>query len=314
VGAAAVAVQARIVLYDIDPATLAPDLDSLTRCLESGARVVVVTPLYGCPVDWDVVDELVARVGALAIEDAAQGYGASWRSRPVGSMGQISVLSFGRGKGWTGGAGGALLLRGNGSKERLDPQCREAARPSEELRTLCLLTAQWMFARPQVYGLPAGMPWLHLGETIYRDASPPRPITRCAATCLEALSAAAAQEAAARRANAAAMLAAVNGGCNLQVVRPLPDAIAGFLRLAVRLPRGLAGFRDATRALSLGIAPSYPSVLGAVPQIRRRLEAGRHHWPGGEELSRSLFTAPTHSLLSVAERNELVRLLLEYRA
>ena len=313
VGAAAVAVGARIVLYDIDPATLAPDLESLTRCLQGGARVVVVTPLYGCPVNWQVIEEVVGRFGALAIEDAAQGHGARWRMRPVGSMGVISVLSFGRGKGWTGGSGGALLLRGNGSRQGLEPQSREVTRPSEELRTLLLLTAQWMFGRPRVYGLPAGVPWLKLGETVYRDASSPRPITRCAATCLEALYAAAAREAEARRANAAAMLVALNGGRRLQAVRPVPDAVPGFLRLPVRLPSGLAGFRNPKRALSLGIAPSYPSVLGAIPQVRARLEAGSRCWPGGEELSRNLFTAPTHSLLSLSERDELVQSLLEYR-
>ena len=124
----------------------------------------------------------------------------------------------------------------------------------------------------------------------------------------------AAQEAEARRTNAAAMLAALDGGCRLQSIRPVPDASPGFLRLPVRLPFGLSGFRDPTRALYLGIAPSYPSVLGVVPQVRARLEAGCHHWPGGEELARSLFTAPTHSLLSAPERDELVQLLLEYRS
>jgi len=100
----------------------------------------------------------------------------------------------------------------------------------------------------------------------------------------------------------------------LQTIRPVPDAVPGFLRLPVRLPFGLAGFRDPTRATCLGIAPSYPSVLDVVPQVRARLEAGGQHWPGGEALSRTLFTAPTHSLLSAAERDELVRLLLAYRA
>jgi len=314
VGAAAVAVGARIVLYDVDPDILQPDLDSLARCLEAGARVVVATPLYGYPVNWQAIEELVSGFGAVAIEDAAQGCGARWRSRPVGSLGSISVLSFGRGKGWTGGAGGALLLRGNGSGQGVGSQSREVTRASEELRTLFLLTAQWMFGRPRVYGLPASVSWLRLGETVYRDASPPRPITRGAATCLEALSAAAARETEVRRANGAAMLAALDGRGPLQTIRPVPDAVPGFLRLPVRLPFGLAGFRDPTRATCLGIAPSYPSVLGVVPQVRARLEAGGQHWPGGEALSRTLFTAPTHSLLSAAERDELVGLLLEYRA
>src|SRR5439155_883687 len=100
VATAAVAVNARIALYDVHPATLAPDLASLTATLAEGARIVVVAPLYGMPVDWDAIEQCVAAFGALAIEDAAQGHGASWRGRPLGSLGRLSVLSFSRGKGW----------------------------------------------------------------------------------------------------------------------------------------------------------------------------------------------------------------------
>ena len=314
VGAAAVGVGARIVLYDIDPATLEPDLESLTRCLQGGARVVVVTPLYGCPVNWQAIEEVVGSFGALAIEDAAQGHGARWRMRPVGSMGVISVLSFGRGKGWTGGSGGALLFRRNSSWRGVETRPQGVKHASDELRTLMHLSAQWLFGRPAVYGLPAGISWLRLGETVYRDAAPPRPITRCAAACLDAVSAAAHQEAEARRSNATVMLTALHAGSRLQTIRPLPDASPGFLRLPVRLPFGLSGFREPRRALRLGIATSYPSVLGVIPQVRARLAPGCNQWPGGEELSRTLFTAPTHSLISATERDALVQVLLEYRA
>ena len=46
---------------------------------------------------------------ADAAEDAAQEAGATLHGRRLGSFGDLSVLSFGRGKGVTGGGGGALL-------------------------------------------------------------------------------------------------------------------------------------------------------------------------------------------------------------
>ncbi|MGH7607775.1 MAG: DegT/DnrJ/EryC1/StrS family aminotransferase, partial [Gemmatimonadales bacterium] len=110
VAAAAVGARARIHCYDLDPNTLGPDFASLRRVLDRGVRVAVFTPLYGYPIDWDGVTQLLAGYGAVAIEDAAQGDHAGWRGRPLGSLGPISVLSFGRGKGWTGGGGGALLV------------------------------------------------------------------------------------------------------------------------------------------------------------------------------------------------------------
>src|SRR5439155_19022642 len=99
VAAAAVGAGVRMALYDVDPATLAPDLDSLTATLAAGAQVVVVAPLYGMPVDWDAIEQRVAPFGAIPIEDAAQGHGAEWRGARLGSGGRLSVLSFGRGKG-----------------------------------------------------------------------------------------------------------------------------------------------------------------------------------------------------------------------
>ncbi|NIN10957.1 MAG: hypothetical protein GTN62_04420, partial [Gemmatimonadales bacterium] len=112
VAAAAVAAEVPISFYDLDPSTLNPDWESLVDRMADGARVVVTAPLYGIPVDHDTLAESVAAYGAAVIEDAAQGFGAAWRGRPLGALGNISVVSFGRGKGWTGGRGGALLLRG----------------------------------------------------------------------------------------------------------------------------------------------------------------------------------------------------------
>ena len=79
--------------------------ESLERALKRGAGVVVVAPLCGIPVDWDRVGRCLAPYGALAVEDAAQGHGAEWRGLPLGGLGTLSVLSFARGKGWTGGRG-----------------------------------------------------------------------------------------------------------------------------------------------------------------------------------------------------------------
>jgi len=313
VGAAAVGARARIRLYDLDPNTLGPDLDSLARVLQQGVRVAVMAPLYGFPVDWGSIEPVLARYGAVAIEDAAQGYQARWRGRLVGSCGRMSVLSFGRGKGWTGGTGGALLLRGAGTRHLLESLALERQGQADELRVVFLLTALWLFGRPGLYAVPAAVPWLGLGETVYREPTPPRLMTRAASACLAALQGAAAREAATRRENGQMMMAAIRPETKVQTIRIHPDAEPGFLRLPVRLPRGFAGFENPQRALRLGILPSYPSVLGVLPQVRACMDGALDHWPGGEELSRTLFTIPTHSLLTEQERRDAVRMLLGYR-
>jgi hypothetical protein len=316
VAAAAVSERARLSFYDIDPNTLAPDLSSLERALQHGARVAVVAPLYGFPVDWGAIAAVLDSYGAIGVEDAAQGGHGDWRGRLVGSLGPISVLSFGRGKGWTGGSGGALLVRDQDPWHGLaDALVAEAPGPRgspAELRVLGGLAAQWALGRPTWYAIPRAIPWLHLGETIYRDPAAPGPMTRAASACLAATWPVAAHEAAARRQSAAAVLEGIGFSTAIRPIAPLPGATPGYLRLPLRLARGLCGFPQPAAVTRLGLARSYPSVLAAIPQVRPLLDGGPSGWPGAAELVRTLWTVPTHSLVTPPERSLLVHQLQAY--
>jgi len=306
VASAAVAAGARITLYDVDPATLAPDLDSLTLTLSGGARIVVAAPLYGMPIAWEALEACTAAFGAVIIEDAAQGHGALWRDRPLGSLGQLSVLSFGRGKGWTGAAGGALLLR-RGSDPR-GPEGDKAGPWREpgaliECRVLLRAAAQTMFAHPSLYSLPAALPWLHLGETRYHDAEAPACMTRTAAALLESTREIAAREAITRRANAEFLLERLPSDGSLRRICAPVGSVPGYLRLPIRTRRGLIDFENPADARRLGIMRSYPGTLATLPSVRERLVPVTRRWPGAEDLVRQLVTFPTHSLLDAQDRD-----------
>src|SRR5205823_9074846 len=112
--------------------------------------------------------------------------GGRLHDRRLGAFGEISVLSFGRGKGTTTGHGGALLLRGdraesNGLAARAE---LHPARRGEGAREIVALGAQWLLARPELYSLPSSIPMLRLGEMVYRAASEPRVMARAAAAVL----------------------------------------------------------------------------------------------------------------------------------
>ena len=67
--------------------------------------------------------------------------------------------------------------------------------PFSNVIVLFKIFAQWLLGRPGVYGLPAAIPWLGLGETRYRDPQTPSRMTRAAASLLERTRLAALQEA-----------------------------------------------------------------------------------------------------------------------
>jgi perosamine synthetase len=290
VATAAVGAELRIELYDLDPDTLAPDWDSVRRALRAGARIVVLAPLYGYPFDWAPVEALAREHGALLVEDAAQGAGALWDGKPIGSFGALSVLSFGRGKGWTGGARGALLVRGPDA-----PVTDEEPAPARGGRALALALALLLVGRPALYGLPHAVPFLHLGETRYLQPSPGLGMPAAAAALALATHGIAAAEVAQRRRTAAMLRAAVADVPGIREMTVPAGSAPGFLRLPIRIPGGAGGGSGARALGRLGVEPGYPATLASLAPVVRRMATSRApDLPGADALAGELVTLPTH--------------------
>src|SRR5207247_5224225 len=67
---AAVGAGMRVRLYDLNPSTLSPDLESVERAINRGVNAIVVAHLYGYPADVGAVQELARKSGIPVIEDA----------------------------------------------------------------------------------------------------------------------------------------------------------------------------------------------------------------------------------------------------
>jgi dTDP-4-amino-4,6-dideoxygalactose transaminase len=307
VATAAVGVDCGMALYDIDPATLGPDMASLELALRAGASAVVIAPLYGVPVAWEPIAELVSRYRATAIEDAAQSHGASWKGAPLGSLGKISVVSFGRGKGWTGGGGGALLLRGAPAIHAAAAATLERPGAAAELTVVAATVLQALFGRARLYGIPASIPSLALGETRYHQPTPPRACSGFSAALIRRTLVAAADEATARRDNAELWMRILPAALLSRVPRAPGGGVAGYLRFPLRLRQD-----DARRALSegraAGVAPSYPLPLSELEAVRPRLISPDATYPGAAALARELVTLPTHSRVADHDRAVILRL------
>lgn len=304
VATAAVGAGVRVAMYDIDPHTLGPDFDSLRRVLVGGSRVIVAAHLYGVPIDWQSLETLAQEFDAFIIEDAAQGHGASWRGRPLGCLAPISVLSFSRGKGWTGGKGGAVMMRSGIPRNPL-PEIPSSRRSSEFANSMAL-GAQWTLGRPSVYGVPRSVPALALGETTYKEPSPVGAIPAGAAAALLASDTQAGAEAEWRRRSGAAWTEALADVAGLSLTCVPAGGTAGFLRFPVRGvdPRS----PEWPRAERLGAAASYPRALAELPALAGRL-ATADAMPGAAELAANLTTLPTHSRVTAHDISQLVRLL-----
>jgi len=287
-----------VLLYDLDPHTLGPDWNSFESTLNRGASAVVIAHLYGHPVDVHQAQALADSAGSILIEDAAQGVGARYDGHPLGSFGGMAILSFGRGKGLTGGGGGALLFH---SDELVDAAMDAAAitdaPPKSGLAQLGKTLAQWALARPSLYAIPASVPFLGLGETVYRRPGKPAPMSRSSAAILSQSIPDIREEANRRRVNAARLATVVGLSEAARLYKRAPLAASGDLRMPVHaLAERLGEWRSA-RASGLGIAPGYPRALSDLEGFGRigNPEMG---FPGARELSHRLHTLPTHGMLA----------------
>jgi dTDP-4-amino-4,6-dideoxygalactose transaminase len=296
-----------VVLYDVDPLTLAPDLESLRRAVRRGAMAVVVAHLYGYPVDLREARHIAEQHGALLIEDAAQAAGATVAGRPAGAQASLGVLSFGRGKGLTGGRAGALLAydeAGVRAIERVRRALGPARRGWSELATLA---AQLVLEHPRLYGVPAGLPLLHLGETIYRRPGVPRAPSGVACAIVAATWCVADREAAVRRRHAARLLAALRCQPAFETIRTPPHAQPGYLRLPVLAASAARRSAVAAAAKRMGVMPGYPNALCDVERAASRCLNRNAVFPGARRLAAELCTLPTHGRLREADLAGLER-------
>ncbi len=117
---------AKPVLVDCDNRTFNMCAEDIEKKITPATKAILVVHIYGLPVDMDPVLELAKKHGLYVIEDAAEMHGQTYKGRPCGSFGDISIFSFYPNKHVTTGEGGMLVCDDDALAER----CRS-------LRNLC---------------------------------------------------------------------------------------------------------------------------------------------------------------------------------
>jgi dTDP-4-amino-4,6-dideoxygalactose transaminase len=287
-------------LYDLDAGNLGPDPTSLDRLRALNPAAVVVAHLFGYPADTRSVRKAFPR--AVLIEDAAQGAGGSLGGRPLGALGSVSVLSFGRGKGMTGGGGGALLGLDDVGVHIVE-RAREVVGPegARGFKQLLALTAQLVLGRPALYGIPSRLPFLHLGETVYHPPQAPHAPTIASLAVLERMMPEGEREVEIRRDHAARLEALVARSSRVQAVETLQGARPGYLRLPVLLPDDRHATQALRAAADLGVTGMYPTTLAALPSFASLRVGSDVPIPNAEALTRTLAALPTHRLLGPSD-------------
>jgi len=98
------------VFVDIRRDTLNLDESLIEDAITDKTRAIVPVHYAGVGCEMDAIMNIANRYGLMVIEDAAQAVMASYKGRPLGSIGQLAALSFHETKNIISGEGGALLV------------------------------------------------------------------------------------------------------------------------------------------------------------------------------------------------------------
>lgn len=108
------------VFVDIREDTLNIDERLIEAAITARTKAIVPVHYAGCACEMDTIMEIAGRHNLIVIEDAAQGLMATYKGKPLGSIGHFGTLSFHETKNITSGEGGALLVNDESYIERAE--------------------------------------------------------------------------------------------------------------------------------------------------------------------------------------------------
>ncbi len=88
------AIGCKLVFADVDPRTINMDPADVARKITPKTKMIVPVHIGGYPVDLDPILELAKKNNILVLEDAAHAFGAMYKGRMIGTIGDFGAFSM----------------------------------------------------------------------------------------------------------------------------------------------------------------------------------------------------------------------------
>ena len=102
---------AKVVFADVEEDTALLDPAAVDALVSDRTKVIAAVDYAGHPADYDALQPIADRVGAVTLGDAAHSVGGTYKGRPVGDLADITAFSFFPTKNLTTGEGGAAVFK-----------------------------------------------------------------------------------------------------------------------------------------------------------------------------------------------------------
>ncbi len=296
-------------LCDIDPSTFDFDHARLGRTLNGDTLCVIAHHLFGVPSAIERIRTACQTDRIFVIEDAAQAMGAESDGRPLGTLGDVGIFSLGRGKNITCGSGGIIVTNSRQIAEPLGRLYERLEPPTahEQVKNFLRLVLMAIFIRPWLYWIPAALPFLELGRTIF-----PKDIRLSRLSGMNAGFLRNWQSSLARSNRVRAETAA-HFSRRLSL-RSAQDPTHPYVRLplVVSTPTERDRIYAVSQRCGLGLSTAYPTAVNEIPEIESSCDG--QSFPSARELSKNLLTLPTHQWLSQKDMRAITELCRDLSA
>lgn len=293
-------------LVDVAASGWAYDIDGLLRNLSSRTVAIVSVNLLGIPDGTPNLADLCQQRGIALIQDSAQ----FLPRQPIEWPGDYVILSFGRGKPLNLLRGGALVGPIDASVEPMPHRTSSSFR-DRLIASKAAAIAFNVLTRPHPYRLMCLLPGTGLGQVVYKPLLNPSPLSPTHSPHVDAAFDQYRRHRSYDRQIWAPALAewAFFGIRALQP--PSPSAQPEPLRLTLLAPDRVARDEILNRLnhAHLGASRLYGTDLAHVPGIPDVVRE-QGPFPNATALAESLFTLPTHSLVTlrvVRQATECIR-------
>lgn len=298
-----------VVLCDVEPETLDFNFTELEGLLDEHALCVLPTHLFGRPANVNRVKRLCEGKNIVVVEDAAQAMGGQSGGRLLGTLGDVAFFSLGRGKNLTCGTGGIILTRSLSIAEKIKAEYAtllEAPR-GDVVRNWFEMVIMRFFIHPLLYWLPAGLPFLRLGETMFYTDFPMYRMDEVRAHQLQGWERRLALANQERAARAGWLIDGLD--LHRRGIRPITGKEAIYLRLPVLLRdrETKEAVCRQSRGEGAGVSQNYPATVQEIPELASRLASRK--CAGAQEVVDRLVTLPTHQFVTEEDRLKICRIL-----
>ncbi|MCK5216661.1 MAG: DegT/DnrJ/EryC1/StrS family aminotransferase [Methanosarcinales archaeon] len=128
------------------------DVDSVIERITNKTKAILTVHTFGYPSDVKALREICEDRDLFFIEDAAPAFGAKYEREPVGTFGDVGIISFGVGKSISMGTGGGLIV----SDEKVFGEIKKWILPKEfknSAKIFVKILGSILLSNPYLYGV-----------------------------------------------------------------------------------------------------------------------------------------------------------------